>query len=482
MVTRREVLQSATGLAALWLTPALARAQTTGGVRVTGPIVGGRRGRPFAAHLGGLDALGYVEEEYFLEGRAERYRPVGVLGPDGRWRVESDGVAPFKTRVLLRRPKDRSKFNGTVVLEWTNVTVGSEIITMGGVSPGLYDSGFAFAAVSCQQIGINGFAKDPQGLRQWDPERYGSLSIPGDSYSYDIFTQAGLALGPSAHRTGVDPLKGLKVRHVIATGASQSAIRLRTYTNAIQPIRHAFHGIVPTLDFGTAMGFDDWLYDTTALQPADAGRLFSTYTRIRDDQATPVVIVNTEFETLRFLPSRQDDNQWLRFWEIAGAAHAAAPGGRYDARVQKRDDVTMQFQNESGSEVMWQPTADAAIDRVHRWINGGAPPSNQARIELTAGEKPEIVRDRYGNARGGVRLPELEVPIARYSGVGTGRAMLAGTTDPFAPELLRKLYPSREAYVRQVETAARAAEQAGVITARRTREYRELALTVPPGL
>lgn len=56
------------------------------------------------------------------------------------------------------------------------------------------------------------------GLVAWDNERYGSLSHPGDSYSYDIFSRAERAVGPDREHNGVDPMGGLKVRNLIATG------------------------------------------------------------------------------------------------------------------------------------------------------------------------------------------------------------------------------------------------------------------------
>src|SRR5258705_2757200 len=60
-------------------------------------------------------------------------------------------------------------------------------------------------------------------------------SHPGDAYSYDIFSQAAQAI---RHPGTVNPLSGLRVRHVIATGRSQSAFRLVTYINAIRSEEH----------------------------------------------------------------------------------------------------------------------------------------------------------------------------------------------------------------------------------------------------
>lgn len=469
MITRRELLAFAA------CSPIFnANALESNIPVITGPIEGGRVGRPFSTYLGDLDAFGYIEEEYFVRGTASSYRPQSELGINGEWSVASGDTAPFVTRVLVRRPRDSARFNGTLVVEWVNVTAGYEIATIGGISSGVYESGFAFAVVSCQQIGHTGFAKNPQGLKQWDPDRYAPLSHPGDAYSYDIFTKVSRALRNSS-RSKVNPLGGLDVQRTIAIGASQSAIRLRTYINAVQPKERAFDGIVTALDFGNAAPFDNSVYDPTQLTPGDTGYLFKTYSRIREDQSTPVMVVNSEFETLRYLPSAQDDNDHFRFWEIAGASHVPAQNERAMVRERERDGIQSASISEGASEVMWQPTADAALDRMNSWIKDGVRPPGHLRIEVEKSADPKIVRDDFGNARGGVRLPELEVPLASYNGTGTGARLLAGSTSPFSPEQLQMLYPSKTTYLEAVIQSAQRAEAGGVITASRRAEYFEFA-------
>src|SRR3546814_14005570 len=114
---------------------------------------------------------------------------------------------------------------------------------------------------------------------------------------------------------------------------------------------------------------------------------------------------------------------------------------------------------DEASAVSWQPTSDAAIQHVHRWLGGGPPPPPQEPIAFDADGKT-IARDAHGNALGGVRLPELEVPIASYRGQGA-RHFLAGETHPFAANELTRLYPDHQNYVDRVPNAAQAALAAG---------------------
>jgi hypothetical protein len=98
---------------------------------VTGPVVGGRHGRPFGSSLLDVASYGYLEEEYFIEGSACRYVPTAgcVPGHDGRWDAEPGGGAPYKTRMIVYRPADPARFNGAVFVCWNNVSGGHDIMT-----------------------------------------------------------------------------------------------------------------------------------------------------------------------------------------------------------------------------------------------------------------------------------------------------------------------------------------------------------------
>lgn len=479
MTSRRKLLQAGAGLIGSAMLTAAAPAAALGPKMsgrkpsLTGPIRGGRHGRPFCAYFGDIGAIGYVEEEYFVSGEAQRYEPVGPLSADGRWTFKPVGTAPFKTRVLVRRPRDRARFNGTVVVEWTNVSAGFEIANADSNS--VYD-GMAHVAISAQQVGLHGFPGDKaRGLRQWDAERYGSLSHPGDSYSYDIFSQVARLFGAKRSPAKVDPLGGLRVEKLIAVGASQSGLCLTGYFNAVQPRDQIFDGFLLLITPGGASGYDDRIFN-----PPDPEMMarFNTPIRTRDDLPTPVMVVNSEAEALRYLGARQPDSPKFRLWEIAGASHA--PTGTlksFDEKNLRDGYPTFVNPRHHTSDVMWRPSYDAALVHVHRWLRGGPPPPSQPRIHVVACEKPYIERDVYGNATGGVRLPELVAPIAHYQGSDQrpGGGSSSGFTEPFPIGVLQALYPTHDVYVAQVEAAARAAEAAGVILPYQTQAYIEQA-------
>ncbi len=217
---------------------------------VSGPVTGGNgvpivfSGQPADRLVGresfDLASVGYTQSEFFLDGTASAYSPAtgSTLTGDGRWTVEASSQEPYTTRVVVNRPLEPRAFNGTVVVEWLNVSGGAD------ASPDwmqthveLIRRGYAWVGVSAQAVGVNGLKGVPP---QGDAVRYASLVHPGDSYSYDIFSQAGQAIRDSADEL----LGGLHPRRLIAVGESQSAGRMVTYIDAVHPLVDVFDGFL----------------------------------------------------------------------------------------------------------------------------------------------------------------------------------------------------------------------------------------------
>jgi hypothetical protein len=433
---------------------------------VIGPVTGGRHNRPFGATTVDLAKLGYVEEEYFVEGTATRNRPLGELAQDGRWSIEPTEKVPFRTRALVRRPRDPERFNGTVVVEWNNVSMGCEIFEQGD-SAAIFDLGFAYVGVSAQHVGVHGFPTNPQGLVTWDPERYDTLHIDDDTLSYSVFSEVAKVFGPTRPVSPLDPLGGLAVQKLLAVGGSQSAGRLVSYINAVQPIEQIFDGFIAFTWFGSGSSVDDGRLMDPSL--GAEGRPPVHTTQIRDDLSVPVMVVNSECETLSCYPIRQPDTDRYCYWEVAGAPHG--PRLHMERIVPKlsRDGVADAAAFDLGAmvPVPWAPVFDAALVHVDRWIHGGPPPPSQAPI-VVEGRPPRIVRDEDGNALGGVRVPEMEAPASQNVGAmeEPGSAGLMGRWAPLPPDRLRTLYPEPGSYLAAYRKAAEAAVAAGVLRQR----------------
>ncbi len=462
-------------------------AQADGVPRVEGPVTGGA-GKPFLATTTfDLGALGYEQAEYFVSGTAISYLPSGSLGSDGRWTVAPNASAPFATRVVVYRPVKPRRFNGTVVVEWLNV---SSLVDAAGdwvtAHVELMREGYAYVGVSAQVLSIEGgtsvLGVPFLNLKSVDPARYGSLFHPGDSFSYDIFTQVGRAL-----RADAPPglLGGLRAKRMIATGYSQSAHRLVTYVNAIHPVTGVFDGFLLHARPAGATPLSQ------PPQPPQPMVRLPAVAFVRDDLDVPVLIFQTETDLIGLGAhvARQPDTRRVHTWEIAGASHAdtytqgAGPTDLGDSpeslalRITRspRPGLTCDMPVNSGPHHL---VFDAAVASLGRWVRTGHPPRSMPPMELDPGPPVAIVRDARGNAAGGIRTPAVDVPLASLSGVGNGPGVscsLFGATAPFDLPTLHALYPTHAAYVAAFRKALRRARRAGVIRRADARLMKQVA-------
>jgi Alpha/beta hydrolase domain len=443
-----------------------------------GPITVGELSPPADPRPPDLEAIGYTQEEFFASGTATAYTADGELGADGRWKFTPASTAPYKTRFIVRRPSAADRFNGTVVVEWLNVTVVEAGPDWTYTRRALVDDGAAWVGVSAQALGVVGGTSAIQtglaeqqsasgGIRASKPERYGSLEHPGDQYAFDIYSQVGAALRSPG---GVPVLGETRARKIVAAGESQSAGFLTGYINAIQPVAQVFDGF-----FVHSRG-------AGAAQPdgTRAVRGSTTAYRFRPDLNVPVMVFETETDvgpTLRYATARQPDNRRLRVWEVAGTAHAdayllGAAGGSLCP----------------GSEVNKGPqhyVANAAMAALLRWVEDGKAPPRAPRIRTTGDGGTTIVRDEHGIARGGIRTPSVDAPVEILSGESQVQTAplcaIFGSTTSFDPATLSSLYPTREAYLRAFDKALDRAIDKGFVRRADRAEYaaEARAVTLP---
>ena len=104
-----------------------------------------------------LQQHGYVQHEYLAAGTAASYQATTPLSQDGRWSFAPDGSAPYRTRIVVREPSDPSKFSGTVVVEWLNVSGGVDAdAEWASLYQQIMRQGDVWVGVSAQTIGVMG--------------------------------------------------------------------------------------------------------------------------------------------------------------------------------------------------------------------------------------------------------------------------------------------------------------------------------------
>ena len=433
-------------------------------VALSNLVPDGEKQRPFTSATFDLAGDGYVEEEWFLRGDAPTYGPAPgtALGNDGNWSTVPTGTESFSTRLLVRRPADSARFDGTVVLEWLNVSGGIDLDPVWAQSSAeMLRAGNAWIGVSAQRAGVNGPPLTrgfSQPLELWDPERYGTLHVPNDDVSYGIFTAAA-RLARAGELTA-----GAPVDLVIAAGASQSANRLVTYVNGVHPLEGVIDAFLVHGRVGT----------TSPPLAADVASPDPLVLRTHD-LAAPVLVLESEFDTLRSWGARQPDSERFRLWELAGSTHQ-------DEFVERT--LKAQFARDLGqgmggcdcavNDMPFHYVENAALAHLRAWARHDEPAPQLPRISLNAAG--EVDRDHHGNARGGIRLPHLAVPTAQYGPVGTpALCALRGFVKPFPPEELARLYTGRDDYLARFDAATRDAVGSGYLLEPDAIEARALA-------
>ena len=389
-------------------------------------------GKP-ALLLGAFDiaSVGYVAEEFFISGTASSYSPAAKLGPDGRWSVTPSGAADYTTRIVLLTPSDRARFNGTVLVEWLNVSGGIDAPAVWMMAHReMLRAGYGYVAVSAQRVGVEGGVNlmgIDMSLKSQDPERYSSAA-PSRRRLLLRHLLPGRATG---HGGRANILRGLRAEHIIALGESQSALFLTTYINAVDPLAQVYDGFLVHSRFGPAA-------------PLDGGSIFdalesntSQAVAFRPDLRVPLVTIITETDLFGgprqgYHSARQPDNQRLRVWEIAGTAHA----DNYTIQVAPIDtgsaaltDIVaayapthMLMGQQLDHCINFAPqhhyVLQAALSQLCDWVRTDRPAPSGVPIEL---HDAQPILDANGLAQGGVRTPWVDVPIARTSGVGSRR-------------------------------------------------------------
>jgi hypothetical protein len=406
----------------------------------SGPVTVGHVIEPLSSQPSDLAAHRYVEQEFFASGTASDFTATSSPA-DGRWTIAPDTTAPYRTRILVRRPSDPAHFSGTVVVEWMNVTVGESAPDWDYLNPGLMDAGDAYVGVSVQAVGVEGgtpLLGSPaggagNGLVQQEPARYGTLQHPGDRFALDIFDQIGLGLR-APHGAAV--LGPLRPRHIVAVGESQSAFYLTTYADALQPLSHAFDGIFIHSRDGSGAP----LNSNSVTSGSIAGGL-----RIRTDLHVPVFMFETQTDLtlLGYASAQQPDTTHIRTWEVAGTSHADSYlVGSYASTLGCKSEINTGPQHE---------VAQAAFADFVAWVAHGTLPPAPAPFRFQDVRTSTLALDSHGNVLGGVRTPAVDVPDATLSEVAaSGSSVLCtlfGSTTPFAPQTLQTIYGTKTNYV-----------------------------------
>jgi hypothetical protein len=455
-----------------------AQADATPIPKAKGPIPITRDSRVFTVGGTDLEANGYTLDEYFISGKANVYD----WGSDGKAatpRVRTAG-APYKTRIVVRRPKRTNQFSGNVWVELNNPSRA-------------YDAEIQWPAVQQKfmrdgdiHIGLTAKPISIAALKRFDADRYGPLSmanplppgdqscgsLPGDpgynentsklyenGLAWDIVSQVGALL---RSRGDGNPLGKYKVRRVYATGESQTAFYLDTYVNNFAARARlsnggpVYDGYVSVSGAGRPNPINQCVPATTVGDPrSELPAKHEPFMRI-DSQSEPFALGGLQWR-------RADSDApkaGYRLYEIAGAAHGWGELANYDVpQADVRAAGAQPLLYNECVEPRWnslprQYIEPAMYSNMQRWVDDGRRPPHADRLALTA-DGTKFEKDQFGNVLGGVRNPYVDVPIATYYETATGGAFcgVLGHQDDFGSGQLQSLYVTRQNYVAKVVEA-----------------------------
>jgi len=425
-----------------------------------------------------LEEFGYVEEEYIIGGDACVYSwPDSSKAPII---VREDGK--YRTRMLVRKPKDPSKFSGFVAMESLN---GSFVIEHQSAGWGLtqeqlLESGDAWV----------GYSKDFQCLKileKFDPIRYSGLSFPNpkperkrgkagwdplleyyrihnieialiidSAYERGLTYDAAFQIGALLKSHSINnPLYGYDVKEVIPFGIND----YNTFIAALHPYLRLGNGD-PVFDGylmfmsgeGGALNFEEDMFhfeDERCLRTCDV----------------PVIKIETAGDLLGIWPhplwaslwrceDSDDPGKQMRWYEIPGLGVMGAFRQDKSSFACEADylklglgDRLKKIPHEKYWNQMCVHVTAGAYNNLKAWIKDGTPPPRAEKIGLL-GNYPDTAfeLDQFGNHLGGIRHPYLDVPIARFDD--------ETNIEMFDISLRNRLYSDKSDYISKVRAHA----------------------------
>jgi len=359
-----------------------------------------------------LAHFGYVTKEYFVSGTA-----------NGQ---------PYKTRIVIRKTSDNSKFSGLVLAESMHPSG----------NPWMFHFTHRYSMTE-GHIGLEILTTTPAGLAEANPDRYKDLVV-GQGQANEIIAQVGALL---KSKQPSNPLVGLPIRKMVLAGSSASAAVVVNFlpTSVVQRLadmKPIYDGFMPTSN-------------GTNLRKVDV----------------PMIQVPTMREVFQgFGPTRVDGDasgDQFRTYEFAGMAH-----------IDSRDAVAY-YPDPCKLPISRYPLAaymSVALNHLWQWIDKGTLPPHADRFYVdynTANDDSLLALDDVGNVRGGIRTTYVDVPAAKFGVPNSGseppiknphpfiaargeaaQNQLCGLANyqiNFTPEQLRKLYKDKKSYVARVK-------------------------------
>jgi hypothetical protein len=407
-----------------------------------------------------LERYGYVEDEYFISGRANVYQ----YDASGRNLVVKTPGVPYTTVILVRHPKDRRRFSGTVQFEMSHPAFGVDTQVWAWAHQKMLRDGDAWVRVTTSRGGP--LASSLGLAKEYDPIRYAPINYPEDGLNWDVIGQIGRLLKGNGRTS---PLAGYDVRQVLMSGWSGAGAIVKIWVDDFSRVLRMPGGgpIVDGYIVGEPSGYPRINSTAPAIPATDPRQKVLP-------PGVPVIVMHSHPESaVEHRPDSDAPEDRYRTWEVAGPAHAD------NATNPDGFPTFLQLKHTSFGATMYPFTCvypmnafpfrqqwNLALTDLSRW----AAESNRGRWSPPHAEPIRLnpdgttVKDANGNELGGVRSTAIDVPTATYfdtnvplpGDAGFCSNTSVGHEEDFSPAKLKQLYPTHGDYVGKV--AVRAAQ------------------------
>ena len=376
-----------------------------------------------------LNEYGYQEEEFFLTGRANVYD----ADSDDRPVLYKQGL-PYKNRIIVRRPGDKSQFSGRVYVDILNATQGYDIEDFWHRAYlWCMEHGHAYVGITSKPINV-------MSLKNYDYWRYKSLdwsngelvaapvisrsaTIPGteEGLFWDMLGQLGYLLRMD---TTDNCLGGFKAEYIYLTGQSQSGAYLNTYVNYFD---RYITGKSKKGLFDGYCNIVGALVQRSIRQEGEVGDL-RLIPRKMHPSKMPYICISSEADLYLFnmfveadlfsikIENKDEINNKCRYYEIPGTPHTdiicpvLTSNEELEKTGAKMPNLSPHLLKHI-NDIPMEYYICGLLDKLHIWACEGKAPEI---VEPMRRCGKDLLRDEHGNAIGGLRTPFVDVPIATY--------------------------------------------------------------------
>ena len=342
---------------------------------------------------------------------------------------------PYTTRIVIRKPVEAARFSGLVLAE------------------SMHPSGNAWMfhfthrySMSEGHIGLDVLTSTHEPFVEFNDQRYRNLRVV-QGQAPEILAQVGALM-----KSKESPIAAYRIRKMILAGTSASAAVVINYLPAhtvlrLPDMRPIYDGFMPT---STGATIAPQMTIGGTARPVDV----------------PIVQVPTMTEVSSAnVTARQDSDapgSQFRVYEFPGMAHI-------DSR-----DAAAYYPNPCRLPISRFPMAaymSVALNHLWNWVDKGtiAPKADRILVDRNEGNDGSLMAlDEFGNARGGIRNPYVDIPVKKFAVRNAGAVPpvpnahpfvasrtpeaqaqlcgLAGYEEPLTTAQLKKLYKSAADY------------------------------------